>query len=396
MSPVALAEVMTTVWCYPWSLLAGDLSRRIADLRDRGVDGLSVASHYHSVRTLSPTAAGDPFDAFPGGCYFDPGDGFDDDPIRPPVNEVCGHDDPLGAITDHPATDDLSVAAWTVCLHNTRLGAAHPDYRVESAFGHPHDHALCPSHPEVRAYFERVAASLSAYDVDEVGLESLGFPSAFHGHGARFGHDKQQAVASPEEELLLSQCFCDGCREAADFDVDAARAAVRNLCERTLETPENTVPSLDSLVGRRPVLADLFDFRARVVESLVRDIDRASGDVALNYYASAGFGRDPTDGWPAGVRLDRLSAHLDRVTALCYTGDPAVARQRVADFADVDGVSVDAGVSLDPEYVGTREEFSALVDAVSDPLEGDLLVYNEGLMTETHFDWLSATADASG
>ncbi|MFB6156175.1 MAG: hypothetical protein ABEJ22_09785 [Haloferacaceae archaeon] len=387
---------MTTVWSYPWSLLAAGVDRRAAKLGDCGVDGLAVASHYHSVRTLNPSAEGDPFAAYPGGCYFDPGDRFADAPIRPPVNEIEGRDDALEVITDAATGADLSVTAWLVCLHNTRLGTEHPTYRFESAFGHRHDHAFCPSHPEVRTYYGNVAGALASYDVDAIGLESIGFPSAFHGHGDRFGHEKNQAVASRAEELLLSQCFCPACRREADFDIEAARDVVRDLCKSALQTPENTVPSLEALVDRRPVLADLFAFRARVVESLVRHIDRASGDVSLTYYASDGFGRGPTDGWPAGVRLDRLSAHLDRVTALCYTGDPAVARRRVAAFGDLEGVAVDAGVSLDPEYVGSRNEWDALLDAVRDPLEGELRIYNEGLLTEEQFDWLSAATDAVG
>lgn len=383
---------MTSVWSYPWRLLS-DRGRSLADLRDHGIDGVAVASHYHSIRALHPTETEDPFVAYPGGCFFNPGDHFDDEPIQPQLNEVEGYSDPLAELTGQDAAADLSITAWMVCLHNTQLGKTHPTFRVESAFGHAHDHAFCPSHPAVRSYYGSVAESLAATDVDTIGLESIGFPSAFHGHGDGFGHEKHQVVNSSREEVLLSQCFCDACCDAADFDVEAARTVVRALCETALSTPADTVPSLPAVVDDHPILADLFEFRARVVESLVSRIDRGSGDVSVTYYAADGLGRGPTDGWPAGVDLERLSPYIDRVTALCYTGDPAVARERVAAFNERVTVPVDAGVSFDPAYVETPEDWEELVDAVRENLDGKLLMYNESLLTDEQLDWVVTASD---
>lgn len=378
---------MTNVWSYPWRLLAPD-GRSLADLRERGIEGVSVASHYHSIRSLTPTADAPQFDTFPGGCFFDPGEYTTETAIDPHVHSVSGHESPLEELLAAPAADNLSITGWLVCLHNTRLGASHPSFRIESAFGQPHDHGLCPSNPEVRTYLGSIAEALASLGIDAIGLEAIGFPSAFHGHGDQFGHEKTQVVASPREEALFSQCFCDACRAAADFDIDMAQSVVQERCRTILETPEDTVPSLSAVVEDHPVLEALFTFRARVVESLIRRIDHASGDVPLTYYAAAGLGRDPDDGWPAGVDLDCLAPYLDRVTALCYTDDPAVARERVSAFNEVAGVTVDAGLSLEPRYVGTREEWVALRDAVASELQGELRVYNESLLSEEQFDWV--------
>lgn len=378
---------MTNVWSYPWRLLAPD-GRSVADLRDRGIEGVAVASHYHSIRSLAPTAAAPQFDTFPGGCFFDPGEYTTETAIDPQVNAVRGHESPLEELLAAPAADDLAITGWLVCLHNTRLGSSFPSFRIESAFGQPHDHGLCPSNPEVRAYLGAIAEALASLGIDAIGLEAIGFPSAFHGHGDQFGHEKTQVVASPREEALFSQCFCDACRAAADFDIDTAQSVVQERCRTMLETPGDTVPSLSTVVENHPVLEELFTFRARVVESLVRRIDQASGDVPLSYYAAAGLGRDPDDGWPAGVDLDRLAPYLDRVTALCYTGDPAVARGRVRAFNEEAAMPVDAGLSLDPAFVGSREEWVALRDAVHAELQGELRVYNESLLSEEQFDWV--------
>ncbi|WP_049980521.1 hypothetical protein [Halolamina rubra] len=378
---------MTSVWSYPWRLLAPE-GRSLADLQMRGLDGVSVASHYHSIRSLAPTTDGPQFDSFPGGCFFDPGEHTEGTAIDPHVHSVLGHESPLEELLAEPAADDLSMTGWLVCLHNTHLGSCNPRFRIESAFGQPHDHGLCPSNPEVRAYLASIAEALAALGVDAIGLEAIGFPSAFHGHGNQFGHEKDQLVASTREQALFSQCFCDACRAAADFDIDMAQSVVQEYCRAMLETPEDTVPSLSAVVEDHPVLEDLFTFRARVVESLIGRIDRASGDVPLRYYAAAGLGRDRDDGWPAGVDLDCLAPYLDRVTALCYTGDPTVARERVSEFNEVTGVTVDAGLSLEPEYVVNREEWTALRDAVASELQGELRVYNESLLSEKQFDWV--------
>lgn len=385
---------MTRVWAYPWAL-GEDTEATLTALADDGVDGVSVASHYHSIRTLTPQADADRFVANPGGCYFDPGERFDGLKIDPPVNEVAGRRESLGHIADAADAAGLSLTAWTVCLHNSRLGSENPAYQVESAFGHEHDHALCPSNPEVRRYFAAVAGAAADRGADRIGLESIGYPSAFHGHGTIFGHDKNQALASPAEELLYSQCFCDACRERAGFDIDAAASLVREYCEAALATPEDTVPSLAALTDEESLLAELFAFRADTIESLVAEMADAAGDAGLVYYASAGLGRDPEDGWPAGVRLERLTDHLDRVVSLCYTDDPAVARERVAAFRDAledTGVAVDAALSLDPEFVPNRDVWHAIYDAATAELSGELLVYNHSLLTDEHREWLADAA----
>lgn len=385
---------MTATWAYPWSFLDDQSRVSFSDLTANGIDAVNVASHYHSIRTLEPRRSGRPFQSSPGGCYFEPPtEHFEETPITPQVNEVGGSRDPLGDVVAAATDAAVTVNAWFVCLHNSRLGAANPTYRVQSAYGTPQDHGLCPSHPDVRSYFAGVARSLAAYDVGEIQLESVGFPNAFHGHGAAFGHDKNQAVTDDAAELLLSQCFCRGCRAAARehaVDFDRTRAVVRGLCDDVLAGPGASVGSLEDLATEHPALADLFDFRADVIERLVRDLADASGDVPLNYYVADGLGHEPDDGWPAGVVLPRLEPHLDRATALCYTGDPATARRRVERLDEAVDLPVDVGVTVDPDAVDSRETWRTVVDAVRDRCE-QVHVYNLTLLTDEHLAWLGET-----
>ncbi|WP_049972682.1 hypothetical protein [Haladaptatus cibarius] len=385
---------MVAVWSYPWQLLSQDPAETRQEFDELGVTSVTVAAHYHSIRTLDPRSDDGLFESYEGGCYFDPDrDAFTDTRIDPPVNEVAGYDDPFGAVVETLREGGIDVNAWLVCFHNSKLGGNNPEFGVQSAFGDAHDHAFCPSHDDVSAYFEGVVRSLADYDIEVINLESLGFPSVFHGHGATFGHAKNHVVTNAAEEILVSQCFCSACRErAANHPVDFERAkdVVRDVVRNVLSEPTPQVRSLERLTETHPVLAELFDFRASVIDEFLAGVAAASGDVELTYSASDGLGRDPNDGWPAGVVLDRVRTYLDRIVALCYTDDPDVARRRVRRYRDAVEIPVDAGVTLDPGMVESESEWKTVVNNVRE-LADDVHIYNHSLMSKGHREWFDVT-----
>ena len=386
---------MPAVWTYPWTMTDEGIRSTCEDLSSRGCESISLSSHYHSVRTVCPRTPGQLYRRYGGGCHFRPEpDRLDDIEIDPPVVEIEGLDDPLAEIVPIARETGLEVSAWTVCLHNSRLGDLNPAYRIESAFGAAHDHALCPSHPAVREYFAAVVEAATARSATEVHLESIGFPSAFHGHGTEYGHDKRQVITSPSGVALLSQCFCNGCRVAAsDHPVNLERAAtrVRSLLAPALADPSAEPPSLDALVREDQQLWNLFDFRATVVERFVERIANAAGSTPLNYYVEESLGgADPAAMWRAGVRLDRLDGSLDRVTALCYLDDPAAASDRARSIARAVDATVDAGVTVDPTVVDNRTDFHAVVESLSSVIDGRISVYNHALMSEERLCWLKS------
>lgn len=383
---------MPTLWTYPWTLHREGIEDACERIAACGIDGLNVASHYHSVRSMQPRFPDDLFRAYDGGCYFEPGDGFDDTLIAPTVNHVGSWKDPLATIVDGVHDHGLAVNAWTVCLHNTRLGATNPDYRIESAFGDAHDHSLCPSHPEVREYFAAVASSITDRNVDEIQLESIGFPNVLHGHGTSFGHDKRQAATTDVERLLLSQCFCEGCRTASashPVEFDTARTCIRELLRRSFADPTASMPPPDALLDAEPLLGELLDFRATVVERLLERLADTAGSTPLNYYHLEAYGSTPAELSLSGVRTDALETHLDRVTALCYVSDPGLARERIAALERAVDLPVDAGLTLDPAVVERRERLEELVSTVRSTTDGTVALYHHSLASETHLRWLA-------
>lgn len=383
---------MPALWTYPWTLAAEGPEIAFERIADLSVDEVNLATHYHSVRSMQPRLPDHLFVDYPGGCYFDPDfERFAGTPINPLPNRVTGLDDPVAELLETAADHGIDTNAWVVLFHNSRLGAENPDYRTESAFGDPQDHSLCPSHKVVRDYFAAVVSAAVARGVAEIHLEKLGYPSVFHGHGAAFGHDKRQVLTDHTEELLLSQCFCDGCRVAAkDHPVElaTARTTIQRLLRESFTSSHFTLPSLDSLVHEYPELRTLFDFRTAVINDLCANLNRAAAGTPLNYYIMDAGTLDPGAGWPAGVRLTDVTDYVDRVTALCYVGDPDVARERVTRTHRLVDCQVDAGVTLDPEMVGSQAELVALVNSIQSVTDGRISVYHDSLLTEVQLEWV--------
>ena len=389
---------MPAIWTYPWTLLDEGVDEACERLRSIGFDSINLASHYHSVRGMQPRFPEAMFERYPGGCWFEPAPGaFADTPIDPPVNRLEGSDDPLAEITDTAADHGIDVNAWTVLMHNSRLGSENPTYRVQTAFGDEHDNILCPSHPAVREYFASVVGSVVDRGVAEVQLERLGYQSVFHGHGSDFGHDKRMALPTGTEEALASQCFCDGCRRAAadhPVDLDAARVLVRDLLESSFETPHASPPDIGALAAEEPTLSDLFDFRATVVERFLGRLRDAAGTVPLNYFAGNGFVGSPNESaWTAGVRFADLSDSIDRSTAICYVSDPAEAASRVRTLERNLDVPADAGITLNPSVIERESQLLDLVDALQEVVSGRIAVYHHSFLTEAHLGWLDAAFD---
>lgn len=384
---------MPAIWTYPWTLQTEGVDEACERLRSIGFDSINLASHYHSVRAMQPRFPEAMFERYPGGCWFEPDPGaFAATPIDPPVNRLQGSDDPLAEIVETAAEHDLTVNAWTVLQHNSRLGSENPAYRVQTAYGDAHDNMLCPSHPAVREYFASVVESVVERGVAEIQFERLGYQSVFHGHASDFGHDKRMVLTSETEDALASQCFCDGCRTAAaehPVDLDAAQALVRELLSASFATPHTNPPDLGSLVVEYPVLADLFGFRAAVVTQFLERLRDAAGTVPLNYFAGNGFVGSPEESaWSAGVRFADLERLVDRATAICYVSDTTEATSKVRTLDRALDVPADAGITLNPSVVDSERQLLGLVDALREVVSDRIAVYHHSFLTEAQFGWL--------
>jgi hypothetical protein len=387
-------------WAYPWDVLDIGLDGVVGDLTQRaGLNGINLASAYHAGRFFQPRSprrkAYFPED---GTIYFQPTAArWSERAIRPKVADIIAEGgDVLRALVDGRERTGLSVACWTVCLHNTRLGLLHAGACTRNAFGDPNYYNLCPSHPDVRDYLVTLVADLTdAYAPDSVQLESAGFM----GYAHEFHHEKDGVGLTAEDDFLMALCFCDAClarASAAGIDGAAARRTVRRWI---VETAERPVPSArwPDFVKRGPdVFRDYPEVHAYVlwrfepVTSLAAAI-RASANPRTAIHVL-----DIGNGWLGGADLAALARVTDGIVLCVYDREPSTVADDVAAARRAIGSDryLGAGIRLFyPEMKGPAD-IVARTRAAASAGAMEMNFYNYGLVPAARLDWVRAATDA--
>jgi len=313
----------TQAFVYPWDVV-GDpaAAERIAAL---GVDGVTLASSYHSVRALTPRhPARRVVTAEHAAVYYPPDEaGWRGRELRPFRHGgwVEG-EDPFGAAADALRAAGLDVHAWVVMAHNSRLGAEHPGSVVRNAYGDGYGWAPCIARPEVAEYLVALAAEAATRPgASGAELESCGWYGFAHLHA----HDKVGGVpldgARGAAGYLMSLCFCSACaRGYAELGVPGEELAgrVRAALEPVWAGAwrpggEGEWADVGALLGAE--LAELtLDHRTRVARELqyaaVAAVRAAAPDADFRVHLHA----DPLPwrvGANAGVEAGRLLARDD-------------------------------------------------------------------------------------
>ena len=252
-------------YAYAWNL--HDMAGEIAAMRADGMRHLAIAASYHAGKFIQPR---DPFTRvyFPedGTVYFRPRSnayGL----LKPLASTLVAERDPLD---DACRSGELSIRAWTVLNHNSRLGFLHPDTVARNAWGDPYCYSLCPSHPAVRHYAVTLCADLAEnHDLECLLLESPGWLVYDHG----YHHEFAQAVPSLFGAQLMGLCFCNACEQGAragGLDIAPLRQQVRQLVDAEFAgQPQSASPAL---IGD---LAAFHAWRGQVVTSLCAEIRAA-------------------------------------------------------------------------------------------------------------------------
>ncbi|MCB8876840.1 hypothetical protein [Acidisoma silvae] len=383
------------IWTYPWDVQDLGLDAVATELRERaGLNRISLASAYHAGRFLQPRS--------PRRTTFSPEDGtiyFRPDPARwaqsrlqPQVASLVAESDVLRDLVAARDRTGLSVAAWTVCLHNSRLGAAYPDAATESVFGERYAHALCPSHPDARNYVCTLVEDLThGCRVDAVELETIGFMGYRHG----LHHEKDGVGLTAEDDLLLSLCFCPFCRDGAakaGVDVESAAATARNwLSEsfgRAVPTPRLPRLLTEGLAAFAPwpALHAYLLWRSVPVMSLIADIRaRAHPDSAIHVI-------DLAAGWLGGVDQAGLRDVCDGLILCAYDIGPDEITRQTSEARRALGPDRYLGTGLRvfyPEVAGP-DMLAERVDAAIRGGASGVNFYNYGLIPAARLDWIRA------
>ena len=382
-----------SMWTYPWDVQDLSAGTVVDDLRGAGLNAVSLATSYHAGRFLqarSPVRKS--YYPEDGTIYFEPTASlWADLVIRPQVASLVGeHGDVLADLVRRRDAGGLMVKCWTVCLHNTRLGLAHPQATTRNAFGDPNYYSLCPSHPDVRAYAVTLVEDLShRYRPDVIELESPSFMGFAHG----FHHEKDGVGLTPEDDFLLSLCFCPAClaRAAlAGVDGEAARATVKrwivDTCERALPEPrwpEFPAAGLD-VFRSTPEVYDYAAWRFEPVTSLLRQMrGKAHPATALHLI-------DLKNGWLGGCDIRAAAQACDGLVLCGYDMEPGEVAALMLDGRAAVGHDKYLGTGFRvfyPEMKGAAD----LVDRARAGAEAGadgINYYNYGLMPRARLDWV--------
>ncbi|MFC1413711.1 hypothetical protein ACEZCY_31625 [Streptacidiphilus sp. N1-12] len=276
----------SSAFLYPWDVLGDpDAPARLADL---GLDGVTLASAYHSTRALTPRHPRTRIVTAPyAAVYYPPSEAhWAGAALRPYPQGWLDSPDAWGEAAEALRAAGLEVASWVVLAHNSRLGGENPDSTVRNAYGDRYPWALCVARPEVVAYCAALAAEAGPRP-GAVGteLESCGWYGLAHLHA----HDKIGGVPlDGAAQYLMSLCFCDVCAAAYAAagvpDLAAAvRAALAPVWAGKAERVGGEWGGVEQLLG--PELAALTlryrQERARAVQgACVAAVRAAAGGVA--------------------------------------------------------------------------------------------------------------------
>ena len=141
------------IYTYAWDLAEAGVANSVEKFLSLGLDTVTIAGSYHAGKFLRPHGKRKVYFPEDGTVYFKA------DPkrygaIKPVANSMLGERDVLRELSE---SKRVAANVWLVLLHNTLLGAAHPELVVTNAFGDRYVYNLCPSAPEAR-----VLATLSA------------------------------------------------------------------------------------------------------------------------------------------------------------------------------------------------------------------------------------------
>jgi len=403
------ATLMTegrTGFTYAVEVLDEGAEAVVANLRERaGLTGVAVAASYHAARDLLPH---NPRRVVAyqesGAVYFQPDISlYGDSRLKARAAQAAAGRDVLAELRA-AAGDAFDVAAWTVFLHNSRLGQAHQTCCCRNAFGEALTHILCPSNPEVAVYCEALATDIARRHPKTLYLESATFMPFDHG-----GHHERAFIPLPQAaRFLLGLCFCDSCArrtESAGVDFTSVRKWVGDRLRGFLADAEAGFPGGDSLEWMRSaeheLLSRFADVRRASVADLVRRIVRAvrssspetrvvlldvSGAFASSTQASA-----LDFAWRDGVPIDDAAiAGLDGFAVCGYFTEAKRLEEEVAGYRKRLPRDVRLEVILRPGWpdCATAEELHERVAIVRAAGAADLAFYNYGSIRLQTLDWI--------
>ncbi|HWV22879.1 MAG TPA: family 10 glycosylhydrolase [Thermomicrobiales bacterium] len=372
------------LFTYAWDLDAEGFETAIGRIADAGFTEINLATSYHAGKFLLPHSPKRRV-VFPedGAIYFRP-DMSRYGRIKPRVHSLAQQErDPVERLLEAIRPHGLTYTAWTVCLHNSWLGAQYPDTTTQTAFGDPLVHSLNPAHPDVRQYLVAMIGDLvSRYEVDAIQLESPGYMGFTHG----YHHEIVGTPWDPMQEALMSVSFHPAEIAAATktgIDAEGVRRRVADLLDacwnRGVAVMEDGAPSAgvqalfddDDYTAYRAWQTDQVISLSAEIREVVK---KANQETQIRHFAAL-------DGSEAD---NRLIATGDGILCGYATSDDDARRR--ADIARQHGKPIHGAIRAITPDTMSPDEIQPRVDAWRRAGVESIDIYNYGLMPGTNWN----------
>lgn len=401
----------TSMYTYPWDVQDETPRAFCSNIRKLcGVNTVSLAVSYHAAKLLLPHN--------PRRKVYYPEDGavfFRPDPaafarsvIKPHVSTLAQGEDILAALCTIAKEEGIGIIAWTVCLHNTRLGMTYPQYTPRNAFGDPAITYLCPAHREVRTYISALVSDLAQrYPLQAIQLEAVQHMPFVHG----FHHEMQQMTITPALQVLLELCFCPACLALAhehNVDGERVRQYVISEIERRLHVGggENTEDAWRSNYWDAALdgeLARYFALRYVSVARLLTEVYQAAhavSTVPIHVQDGSLMGATPHLSthdltWRSGLPPAEKTA--DGVTALGYIAGIERFQEALDAYSTYHLPTLPLEIGLRPAApdCASVEELMAKVAYCVQKRVAGISFYNYGMLPEPNMQWIKTALSHS-
>ena len=378
-----------SLYIFPWCFADEGIEKLARYVRDLGITQLGLTCHYHAGFFL--------YGANPkrrvhmledGVTYFRPtASHYDDIPIKPAVSKFCDETDLFGDVCAAAQQVGLKVAAWNVCLHNTRIGLLHPECTIHNVYGDSLPHALTPAHPHSRAFVKAMVADLAEnYPLEAVILEAPNYRKRVHGGTWVSGHhhERDGVHLRPLEQDLMDLSFNPADIEIArgkGVDIDGVRAAVREHMDKYFALapcePKGLPETMAQFLDQTPALADLQACYGDIEAQFLREIRQVAEPRGLKMAGSTDPSIDIVLGGAYGETEQRTGELVREAKARCLPHQPLYFSLRMGFNSPGMGTPI-----------VSEEQTCRIVSAISDNGADAVGFYNYGECARNSVEWI--------
>jgi hypothetical protein len=382
------ARPYRSLYCYPWDVAsAAQHGQRLQQL---GMNGVTLAVSYHAGKFLRPHGRRRParhFSRRRRGVFRTAARAIWRTQAASPFRSAMRR-----VLPELVADAQLAVHAWTVLLHNSRLGALHP-HTAHNVFGDGYVYSLCPMHDAVFAYAVNLCRDIAAQGVHSLVLETPGWLPYAHG----YHHEFAQVRSNVWLDTMLGLCFCDACMAAGrqhGLGMDSLRASIARSVDQYLQAPVDATPAqaqawLQADLLAMPALAEWLRLRQRRVTELVGAI-RAAIPPQVELAVIATVQRPTASNWLEGMDVAALARVADWIEVPFYEADAAAVASDAWDCIRRLGGSAQLRAILrpGPPDLADGAQLASALDRLAQLGIRELGFYNFGLLRPARLEAL--------